>query len=173
MCMDSSCRRRLSIHKASIHLSLPLSLLVQTPTIHRQSVVQFGRVVGLPDRVQRDLHAHARHAVTERGVETSSAGSTEADRLPHIERAEGVLSVSAKAAPVPLLSPQRDDYRENLQELAAMQGCDAIAFADVDEMVAALERVKQRDPFKLECGVARKWRQCKLGLETTLPRRTK
>lgn len=206
--------------------------LVQTPTIHRQSVVEFGWVVGLPGKVQRDLHAHARHAATERGVETTSAGDTGSDeqagtqegvaaqmvyhrptrsgvyalvslfqpwriglneidytyspddgqrkkrfelalqayewtlkrpdgamrstRLPHIERAEGVLIVSAKAVPVPLLSPLRDDYREKLQELAAKQGCDVITFADVDEMVAALERIKQRDPFKLERGVAKK-----------------
>jgi CRISPR-associated protein Cst2 len=83
-------------------------------------------------------------------------GAMRSTRLPHIERAEGVLIASAKAVPVPLLSPLRDDYREKLRELAAMQGCDVIPFADVDEMVAALERIKQRDPFKLERGVARK-----------------
>ncbi len=52
--------------------------LVQTPTIHRQSVVEFGWVVGVPGRVHRDLHTHARHAATERGIETNQDSGTEA-----------------------------------------------------------------------------------------------
>jgi CRISPR-associated protein Cst2 len=42
--------------------------LVQRPTIHRQSVVEFGWVVGVPGKFNRDIHVHARHAATERGV---------------------------------------------------------------------------------------------------------
>lgn len=202
--------------------------LVQAPTIHRQSVVEFGWVVGLPDKVQRDLHAHARHAATERGVEASSAEGSEPDeeagaqegvagqmvyhrptrsgvyavvslfqpwriglneigyeysiednerkkrydlalqayewtlkrpdgamrstRLPHIEQAEGIVVISTSAVPVPLLSPLRDDYREKLHKLAEMQGCEVIPFADIDEMVAVFNSLKQRSPFKLERG---------------------
>ncbi len=39
--------------------------LVQRPTVHRQSTVEFGWVVGIRERTQRDLHIHARHAMTE------------------------------------------------------------------------------------------------------------
>jgi CRISPR-associated protein Cst2 len=42
--------------------------LVQRPTIHRQSVVEFGWVVGVPGKFNRDIHVHARHAAAERGV---------------------------------------------------------------------------------------------------------
>jgi CRISPR-associated protein Cst2 len=42
--------------------------LVQKPTVHRQSVVEFGWIVGIPEKVHRDIHVHARHAVAERGA---------------------------------------------------------------------------------------------------------
>ncbi|MDW8006910.1 MAG: DevR family CRISPR-associated autoregulator [Thermomicrobium sp.] len=200
--------------------------LVQNPTIHRQSVVEFGWVVGVPGRVQRDLHTHARHAATERGVETRRRGTEESGqdgtapeevagqmvyhrptrsgvyafvslfqpwriglneitygyaidsdarrrryalaieayewtlkrpdgamrstRLPHIERAEGVIVVSKKATPVPILSPLRDDYLEKVESLAQIQGCEVATFADVDEMAEQLSRLKELEPFALE-----------------------
>lgn len=39
--------------------------LVQRPTIHRQSTIEFGWVVGVSEQVHRDLHIHARHAIGE------------------------------------------------------------------------------------------------------------
>jgi len=51
--------------------------LVQRPTIHRQSVVEFGWIVGVPDKFHRDIHVHARHAVAERGVSAESGGESE------------------------------------------------------------------------------------------------
>jgi len=47
--------------------------LVQRPTIHRQSVVEFGWVVGVPGKFNRDIHVHARHAVAERGQEEEAS----------------------------------------------------------------------------------------------------
>ncbi|MFQ6120864.1 MAG: DevR family CRISPR-associated autoregulator, partial [Methanosarcinales archaeon] len=38
--------------------------LVQTPTVARESTVEFGWAVGIPE-VKRDIHVHARHAVHE------------------------------------------------------------------------------------------------------------
>jgi CRISPR-associated protein Cst2 len=51
--------------------------LVQRPTIHRQSVVEFGWIVGVPEKFYRDIHVHARHAVAERGVSAESGGEKE------------------------------------------------------------------------------------------------
>jgi|FaiFalDrversion2_1042247.scaffolds.fasta_scaffold02907_3 CRISPR-associated protein Cst2 len=51
--------------------------LVQRPTIHRQSVVEFGWIVGVPEKFYRDIHAHARHAVAERGVQEEERAETE------------------------------------------------------------------------------------------------
>lgn len=42
--------------------------LVQRPTINRQSTVEFGWAIGIPERTYRELHVHARHAAGERGA---------------------------------------------------------------------------------------------------------
>ncbi len=52
--------------------------LVQRPTIHRQSVVEFGWIVGVPEKFYRDIHVHARHAVAERGVAEAEGAASEA-----------------------------------------------------------------------------------------------
>lgn len=41
--------------------------LVQRPTVHRQSTVEFGWTVGLRGQTHRDIHQHARHAVGFKG----------------------------------------------------------------------------------------------------------
>ena len=61
--------------------------LVQRPTIHRQSVVEFGWIVGVPGRFHRDIHVHARHAVAERGISSESEGESEEEEQPE-ERTE-------------------------------------------------------------------------------------
>ncbi len=62
--------------------------LVQRPTIHRQSVVEFGWIVGVPEMFYRDIHVHARHAVAERGVsEEEEDGGTE-EQTQEAERTE-------------------------------------------------------------------------------------
>jgi len=39
--------------------------LVQKPTVSRSSLVEFGWAVGVPNKMQRDIHVHARHSVHE------------------------------------------------------------------------------------------------------------
>jgi CRISPR-associated protein Cst2 len=51
--------------------------LVQRPTIHRQSVVEFGWIVGVPGKFNRDIHVHARHAAAERGISAEAEGEEE------------------------------------------------------------------------------------------------
>lgn len=194
--------------------------LVQSPTIHRQSVVEFGWVVGIPGKVQRDLHVHARHAAKERGVEQSPEsdeegkgqeaaaqmvyhrptrsgiyalvslfqpwriglneinytypvapderkrrfdlalrayewtlkrpdGAMRSTRFPHIEGAEGVILVSEKPIPVPILSPLREDFREKSKEIASLQGCTAYEFSDLDELARLLHEAQRWQPFAL------------------------
>ncbi len=41
--------------------------MVQRPTVHRISTIQFGWAVGLPQATHTSIHQHARHAVGERG----------------------------------------------------------------------------------------------------------
>lgn len=61
--------------------------LVQRPTIHRQSVVEFGWIVGVPEKFHKDIHVHARHAVAERGVSAETEGESEEGEQPE-ERTE-------------------------------------------------------------------------------------
>jgi len=203
--------------------------LVQRPTIHRQSTVEFGWVVGVQEQIHRDLHIHARHAMGLQGTEQEgSAGEEEvsgeevrqaqpevtaqmlyhrptrsgvyafvtlfqawriglnevnytyalndendrkkryelaltayewtfkrpdgamtATRLPHIEGAEGLVLVAKTAVPVPLLSPLREDYRQQLRDLAQKQGVEVCEFDDLVKLTEILSELRQLNPFKL------------------------
>ncbi|MCS7173481.1 MAG: DevR family CRISPR-associated autoregulator [Armatimonadetes bacterium] len=65
--------------------------LVQRPTIHRQSTVEFGWIVGVPGKFYRDIHVHARHAVAERGVadKTEEGGEEEEAQQQATDEAKG------------------------------------------------------------------------------------
>ena len=45
-------------------------------------------------------------------------GAMTSTRLPHLEAVEGVIAVSHRNGPAPVLSPLRDDYVSQLQSLA-------------------------------------------------------
>ncbi len=66
--------------------------LVQQPTVHRQSVVEFGWVVGVPGNVHRDVHVHARHAIAERGVEREEEERVAAQMVYHRPTRSGVYA---------------------------------------------------------------------------------
>ncbi|MEZ8217899.1 CRISPR-associated autoregulator, Csa2 family [Candidatus Fervidibacteria bacterium JGI MDM2 SSWTFF-3-K9] len=203
--------------------------LVQRPTIHRQSTVEFGWVVGVPEQIHRDLHIHARHAIGAQGMgqeETVSEGEVSGEemeqarpevtaqmlyhrptrsgvyafvtlfqawriglnevnytyalnddndrkkryelaltayewtfkrpdgamtttRLPHIEGAEGLVLVAKTAVPVPLLSPLRDDYRQQLKDLAQKQGIEVYGFDDLAKLTEILTELRQLSPFRI------------------------
>ncbi|MFA0741669.1 MAG: hypothetical protein DFNUSKGM_001783 [Candidatus Fervidibacter sacchari] len=203
--------------------------LVQRPTIHRQSTVEFGWVVGVPEQIHRDLHIHARHAIGAQGMgqeETVSEGEVSGEemeqarpevtaqmlyhrptrsgvyafvtlfqawriglnevnytyalnddndrkkryelaltayewtfkrpdgamtttRLPHIEGAEGLVLVAKTAVPVPLLSPLRDDYRQQLKDLAQRQGVEVHEFDELVKLTEILTKLRELTPFKL------------------------
>jgi CRISPR-associated protein Cst2 len=63
--------------------------LVQRPTIHRQSVVEFGWIVGVPGKFNRDIHVHARHAAAERGVSAEAEVGKEVEEQTQEQTAEG------------------------------------------------------------------------------------
>jgi len=183
------------------------------PAVHRTSVIEFGWVVGIPEKVQRDLHLHARHSQEEQtreaGEERETAqmlyhrptrsgvyafvtlfqawriglnevnynyaldkdnerkkryelaltayewtfkrpdGAMTTTRLPHIEGIEGVVLVARSAVPVPLLSPLRDDYREQLKTLAKKQGVDVLEFNDLAQLTEILAQLQQATPMRV------------------------
>lgn len=204
--------------------------LVQKPTIHRQSTVEFGWAVGLKDSVYRDIHQHARHAVGERGrggrqpteppVEGEEAPEQEAvapptaqmlysrptrsgiygvvslfapwriglntityrpvngvdrqrrfrlalqayqvmfsrtdgamtsTRLPHLEAFEGVLVISRTNFPVPVISPLKEGYREEIEALAQARGnaFECFRFDNLVEFVKKLQELENDQPYAL------------------------
>jgi len=188
--------------------------LVQRPTIHRQSTIEFGWVVGVPEQIHRDLHIHARHAIGERTEEQQASeevsaqmlyhrptrsgvyafvtlfqawrvglnevnytyavnddserkkryevaltayewtfkrpdGAMTTTRLPHIGGIEGLVLVARKPVPVPLLSPLRNDYCENLKTLAEKQGVETHEFKDLASLTDILAELKAAEPMKL------------------------
>ncbi len=62
--------------------------LVQRPTIHRQSTVEFGWVVSVREQFHRDLHIHARHAVGEQ----ATPAKTEEEEQKNEEQEQGVTA---------------------------------------------------------------------------------
>ncbi|MER3398503.1 MAG: DevR family CRISPR-associated autoregulator [Chloroflexota bacterium] len=78
--------------------------LVQKPTIHRQSTVEFGWIVGIPDKFHRDFHIHARHAIVERGVPQEEAG---AEGESETEESESTERERQAPAQVPYHRPTR------------------------------------------------------------------
>mgnify|MGYP000641303465 CR=1 FL=1 len=183
------------------------------PAVHRTSVIEFGWIVGVPQKFHRDLHLHARHSQEEQAREgdekevtaqmlyhrpTRSGvyafvtlfqawriglnevnytyalnddnerkkryelaltayewtfkrpdGAMTTTRLPHIEGAEGLVLVAKTAVPVPLLSPLRDDYRQQLKDLAQRQGVEVHEFDELVKLTEILTKLRELTPFKL------------------------
>jgi CRISPR-associated protein Cst2 len=189
------------------------------PAVHRTSVIEFGWVVGIPQKFHRDLHLHARHSQEEQTREEDEGtregeervtvqmlyhrptrsgvyafvtlfqawriglnevnytyalndenerkkryelaltayewtfkrpdGAMTTTRLPHIEGAEGLVLVAKTAVPVPLLSPLRENYRQQLKDLAQKQGVEVYEFDDLGELTDILTGLRQLNPFKL------------------------
>jgi len=206
--------------------------LVQRPTIHRQSTVEFGWAVGLRGEVHRDIHQHARHIVGERpGPEGQPPAQQEAEapseeerpeaapppvqmlysrptrsgvyalvsifqpwriglntvnyeyveglgrqsryqlalkayqtmflrtdgamtstRLPHLEAFEGIIVVSRANFPVPVISPLKEGYREEIEALAKVSGesFECIRFDDLAGFVNALRGFEDDKPYELK-----------------------
>lgn len=210
--------------------------LIQRPTIHRQSTVEFGWVVGVREQTHRDLHVHARHAIEERATEQQEQseeeqqttqqqerevsaqmlyhrptrsgvyafvtlfqawriglnelnytyaldkdderkkryelaltayewtfkrpdGAMTTTRLPHIEAIEGLVLVAHSAVPVPLLSPLRDDYRNQLKTLAEKQGVEVHEFNDLVKLAEILAELKETKPLRISQKVEGKGRR--------------
>ena len=208
--------------------------LVQRPTVHRDSTVQFGWAVGLREQVYRDIHQHARHAVGERGREEPQPMSEEAPqaetgetaqvpkaarpitaqmlysrptrsgiyalvslfqpwriglntityqypegldrqeryqlalqayqtmfwrtdgamtttRLPHLEAFEGVLVIARQNIPVPVVSPLKDKYQAEIEDLAKASdnAFEYKLFNDLTGFVKELRQLEGDQPYTL------------------------
>ncbi len=196
--------------------------LVTRPTISRPSTVEFGWTVGLPNRVHREIHLHARHSMEGRSPRTGGGESTEekaegqvtaqmiyhrptrsgayafvsvfqpwriglneidyaysiddqkrierfklamnaykatlmrtdgammSTRLPHVEMLEGAIVTSEVNFPVPIVSPLRDGYMEEVEKLVKIQkGFSLKKFSSISEFSEIIDQIVSKDIYKL------------------------
>jgi CRISPR-associated protein Cst2 len=194
--------------------------LVQEPPIARRSTLEFGWVVGLPDKQHREIHLHARHSMEERrakeersdvgeekeevsaqmvyhrptrsgvyalvslfqpwriglneisydyvkGVDRQARyrlalqaykasfmhadGAMTSTRLPHVEAIEGIIAVSNSNFPVPLLSPLKENYQDELRSLSEKEKQIELAnFSNLSEIVQIIDDLANRPVFSFK-----------------------
>lgn len=194
--------------------------LVQRPTIARPSTIEFGWALGLPEKIHRDIHLHARHSMVGRTKEESvtegeepegaitaqmiyhrptrsgvyaivsifqpwriglnevdynyvidderrqsryqlalnafkatfirTDGAMTSTRLPHIEAIEGVVVISETNFPAPTISPIKDDYITQTENLIKGQkGLSTEKFSNLTELCTILDGLTTKDIYKL------------------------
>jgi CRISPR-associated protein Cst2 len=78
-------------------------------------------------------------------------GAMTSTRLPHTEAVEGVLAVSSRNFPVPVVSPLNRNYKEAAQAIAQLnRGVSLHPFASVAELCSLLDSLAQREPYRME-----------------------
>ncbi len=78
-------------------------------------------------------------------------GAMTSTRLPHPEAFEGLVLVSSRNFPVPVVSPLQDDYRERLEQLSkATDGLELRSFTSLTELYVILNDLAKRPLFNLQ-----------------------
>ncbi|MCL6451016.1 MAG: DevR family CRISPR-associated autoregulator [Acetobacteraceae bacterium] len=78
-------------------------------------------------------------------------GAMTSTRLPHVEAMRGVVAVSGRQFPVPLLSPMAEDYGDKLQRLQAQEpGLTVAGFDGLDQFCEVLNGLAERRPWVLD-----------------------
>ncbi len=78
-------------------------------------------------------------------------GAMTTTRLPHLEAIEGVLVVSRQNVPVPVISPLKDGYREEIEKLAeaSNKAFEYFEFNGISEFVKALGQLENDTPYRI------------------------
>jgi len=77
---------------------------------------------------------------------TRMEGAMTTTRLPHIEKIEGAILTSSEPHPVPLISPLKDDYIEEISKITK----DVKQFSSLSELLNKIEELKTITPYKFE-----------------------
>ena len=105
--------------------------------------INYGYVPNDEDRKQRyDLVIDAYKAMLSR-----LEGAMTTTRLPHTSEIEGLIIIATNAMPVPLISPLKDDYKEQIEKIVKpknIQKFDSLATA-----LQELDKLKIYQPYKL------------------------
>jgi len=79
-------------------------------------------------------------------------GAMTSTRLPHPEGFEGAVVVSRENFPAPVVSPLKDDYRDELEHLASVTSAkfDVLEFDDIGGFVQTLRSLENDAPYALQ-----------------------
>ena len=80
-------------------------------------------------------------------------GAMTTTRLPHIENFEGLIVVSKVNYPAPVISPLKDDYRQQIESIKTSIGDKNIEvknFKSLAEYVQKIKELMDDDPYKLQ-----------------------
>jgi CRISPR-associated protein Cst2 len=84
-------------------------------------------------------------------------GAMTSTRLPHTEGLEGVVAVSTRNFPVPVVSPLKDKYQDDVQSLkSGSPGLEVETFDSLPELYSIFDSLAKRLPFTLQLEAATK-----------------
>src|ERR1022692_1169760 len=115
------------------------TLITAGRAVARKSCVEFGWVVGLPDRTVTEQYFHVKYEPETRAKSagqdkkgegsvagtqaifprTASSGAQRNTQNPHIVACEGVVAISSTSLPAPTVSPLNPDYRGQMSGIAS------------------------------------------------------
>ena len=74
-------------------------------------------------------------------------GAMTTTRLPHTSEIDGLIIKTTNAMPVPLISPLKDDYKEQLEKI--LKPKDIQKFDSLPDALEKLDELKAYQPYKL------------------------
>jgi len=78
-------------------------------------------------------------------------GAMTSTRLPHLEGIEGVIVISNSNCPVPLISPLKKNYREELKNVSQNQNyIELQEFNNLNDVLSILDRIMSRPIFSFK-----------------------
>lgn len=82
---------------------------------------------------------------------TRPEGAMTTTRLPHVVDFEGVIIYSTKPVPVPVISPLKEDYKAEIEEIAkAIEGIEVLEFKGIADFVRKIKALLDKEPYKME-----------------------
>lgn len=76
-------------------------------------------------------------------------GAMTTTRLPHTEGIEGVVVVSRKPFPAPVISPLKDGYEQEIRSICNSNGLEPKPFGGLEEFCALMDELKNEKPYDI------------------------
>lgn len=84
---------------------------------------------------------------------TRPEGAMTTTRLPHVVDFEGIIVYSTETVPVPVISPLKENYKEEVKKTAELiEGIETLVFEGVADFVEKIGNLINMEPFALNFG---------------------